>query len=134
VALVFIRSADWCLFCQLLTVQIQKHRKEIEASGGQVVVLSYDAAPLLKRFADNQNITLPLLSDPGSKIIDAYDMRSPAGSGNQVGCSRHGTFIIDQKGIVRAKPYPVSYQERPVVDTLVKALKEAQNMNGGTKL
>ena len=76
---------------------------------------------------------MPLLSDHNSKIIDAFEMRSGVASGNQVGCSRHGTFILDQKGIIRAKPDLSSYEERPLVEALVKALKEAHTQQGEAK-
>jgi peroxiredoxin len=131
VAVIFLRSADWCVYCQIQLIQIQQNLKEIEASGGQVVAISYDSPDKLKRFASRRKISVPLLSDPGSKVIDAYDMRSGVSNRNQAGCSRHGVFILDQKGIVRAKPYLISDQARPVVDALVGALKEAQRQEIG---
>jgi peroxiredoxin len=126
VAVIFLRSADWCVYCQLQLVQIQQNLDEIESSGGQIVAISYDSPQKIKLFANRRNITFPLLSDPGSKVIDAYDMRSPVSNGNQAGCSRHGAFILDQKGLVRVKPYLISDQPRPLIDALVGALKEAQ--------
>jgi len=126
VAVIFLRSADWCAYCQLQLVQIQQNLKEIESSGGQIVAISYDSPQKIKLFADRRKITFPLLSDAGSKVIDAYDMRSPVSNGNQAGCSRHGTFILDREGLVRAKPYLISDQPRLLVDALDSALKEAQ--------
>src|ERR1051325_9420259 len=70
VALVFYRSADWCMACQLQLIKLQRHLKEIEAAKGQLVGISYDSPALLKRFAARKKITLPMLSDPGSKTID----------------------------------------------------------------
>jgi peroxiredoxin len=134
VAVVFIRSVEWCVYCQLQTMQLQKNLNEIEAGGGQVVVITYDAPEKVKHFAGKKKITFPILSDPGSKTIEAYDMRSQSGSGNQAGSSVHGTFVIDQKGIVRAKPYLTSFEERSVVDVLVNTLKEAKKVEGETKL
>jgi len=133
VAVVFIRSVQWCVYCQLQTIELQRNLKQIEAGGGQIVVISYDAPEKVKRFADRQKITLPILSDAGSKTIDAYAMRSRQGTGDQAGSSVHGTFVIDQKGIVRAKPYLTSFEERSVVDALVNTLKDAKGMEGGAK-
>jgi peroxiredoxin len=134
VAVVFIRSVEWCVYCQLQTIQLQRNLKQIEAGGGQIVVISYDAPEKVKRFAARQKIAFPILSDSGSKTIDAYAMRSIRGTGDQAGASQHGTFVIDQKGIVRAKPYLTSFEERSVVDALVNTLKEAQKAEGGAKL
>src|SRR5476649_2241442 len=88
VAVVFIRSVEWCVYCQLQTIELQRNLKEIEAGGGQVVVISYDAPGKVKRFAGRQKITFPILSDEGSKTIDAYAMRSLRGTGNQDGSSQ----------------------------------------------
>ena len=133
VALVFYRSADWCIYCKLQLVQLQRNLKEIETTGGQVVGISYDSAKILKRFSSKEEIAFPLLSDVGSKTIDAYDMRNKDAPKEWEGVASHGTFIIDQQGIVRAKLSLSGYEDRLVVDELVKALKQAQNSNGGTK-
>ena len=127
VALVFNRSVDWCLYCKLQMVQLQRNLKEIEAAGGQVVGLSYDPVEKIKRFADRSKITFPLLSDNGSKTIDAYDIRYKEAPAELSGFSRHATFILDQNGVIRAKLFQLSYQERPAVDALINALKDARN-------
>jgi peroxiredoxin len=130
---VFVRSVEWCVYCQIQTIQLQENKKEIEAAGGQVVFVTYDAPEKVKNFADSKKITLPILSDPGSKTIDAYAMRSIVTVGSQAGSSVHGTFVIDQNGIVRSKPYLTSFEGMAAVDALVNALKEAQQAQGGKK-
>src|ERR1041385_4180951 len=127
VALVFFRSADWCLACDLQLIKLQRHRKEIEASGGQLVGISYDSAKTLKRFAEKQAITIPILSDADSKTIDAYGVRDTQTVPAKKGVARHVTIIVDQKGVVRDKQFGVIFDERPGVNALVKALKDAQN-------
>ena len=132
VALVFFRSADWCLACDLQLIKLQRHRKEIEASGGQLVGISYDSAKTLKCFAEKQAITIPILSDADSKTIDAYGVRDTQTVPANKGVARHVTIIVDQKGVVRDKQFGVIFDERPGVDALVKALKGAQKEYGGT--
>jgi peroxiredoxin Q/BCP len=130
-ALVFIASADTCTTCQLRMMQLQRNLKEIEASGGVVVGISFDPVKKLKRFAGKEAITFTLLSDSTSATIDAYAMRNPQAND---GSATHGVIIIDQKGVIRARPSLLNHEDRPVVDELVKALKAAQNVNGETKL
>jgi peroxiredoxin len=125
VAVVFIRSIDWCTYCQLQTVQLSENLPEIQATGGQVVVICYDAPEKVKRFSKRRKITLPVLSDVGSRTIDAYAMRALNGAGDQAGSAQHGTFVIDKSGIVRSKPYLTSFEGRAAVDALVNALKAA---------
>ena len=125
VALVFFRSADWCLYCKMQSMQLQQHLAEIEATGGRIVGISFDSVEILKRFADRGRITFPLLSDVGSHTIDAYRIRN-ASEGAPDGVAYHGTFVVDRDGIIRSKFYQVSYAERPAVDNLVRALNEAR--------
>jgi peroxiredoxin len=132
VALVFHRSVDWCMYCKLQMIQLQRILKEIEAAGGQVVGISYDPVEKLSPYSKRSKITFPLLSDVDSRTIDAYDIRSKEAPPEESGFARHATFIVDQKGVIRAKLFRLSYQERPAVDALVNALKEARN-TGETK-
>ena len=132
VALVFFRSADWCLACDFQLIKLQRHLKEIEASGGQLVGVSYDSAKTLKCFAEKQAITIPILSDAESKTIDAYGVRESQEALAKRGVARHVAIIVDQKGVIRDKQFGVIYDERPGVDALVKALKEAQDLKGET--
>ncbi len=125
VAVVFIRSIDWCSYCQLQTAQISENLPKIQATGGQVVVVCYDTPEKVKRYAKRRNIQFPILSDTDSKTIEAYAMRALAGTGDQIGSAQHGTFVIDQSGIIRSKPYLTSFEGDSAIDTLVKALKEA---------
>ncbi len=125
VAVVFIRSIDWCTYCQLQTVQLSENLSEIQATGGQVVVICYDSPEKVKRFVRRRKINLPVLSDADSKTINAYAMRALSGTGNQKGSAQHGAFVIDKSGIVRSKPYPTSFEGLAAVEALAKALKEA---------
>lgn len=134
VAVVFHRSADWCVYCKLQMVQLEGHLKEIEAAGGQVVAISYDPVEKLRNFADRSKITFPMLSDADSKTIDAYDVRSPNAPPKFSGISRHATFILDQSGVIRAKMFRLSYKERSAVDALINALKEAQTIKEASNI
>jgi len=125
VALVFLRSADWCLYCKMQAMQLQQNLAEIEATGGRIVGISYDSVEIMKRFADRGRITFPMLSDVGSHTIDAYGIRNTSERAPD-GVAYHGTFIVDRDGIIRSKFYQVSYAERPAVDNLVRALNEAR--------
>ena len=53
-------------------------------------------------------------------------MRDQSADDSRKGFSAHATFVLDQKGIIRAKLLKVIYQEQPGVGFLVKALKDAR--------
>ena len=126
VAVVFFRSADWCAYCKLQLVQLQQHLPEIEAAGAQVVGISFDTPEILHRFAAAR-ISYRLLSDTGSRTIDAFGVRNPEAAEWSEGVARHATFILDRDGTIRAKLFKVSYAQQAAVDELLVALRTASS-------
>lgn len=126
VAIYFYRSAEWCPFCKKQLLQLQQDLKEIEASGVQVVAISYDSVGVLKRFAEQGKISYRLLSDPGSKTIDAYGIRNTTSKpGSRYdGIPYPGTYLVDQKGVVRAKFFVDGYRDRIENADVIKAARE----------
>jgi peroxiredoxin len=104
--------------------KLQSSLKEIEATGGQVVTISYDSPETLKRVAKKREVTLLMLSDPGSKTIDAYGIRNQEPKAKAKGLPYPGIFILDRQGIIRAKLFHPGYAERAKVADLIQALNE----------
>ena len=107
-------------------VQLQSNLREIEATGGQLVAISYDSTAILKRFATKSAVTYPLLSDAGSKTIDALGIRNKEAPERWNGIPYPGTFIVGTNGVIRAKLFLEGYKERHAVEALVEALKIAR--------
>ncbi len=104
-------------------VQLQSDLAKIQASGAQVVAISYDSAEILKRFATKKSITYPLLSDAGSNRIDAYGIRNKEATGRTTGIPYPGTYIIGTDGVIRAKLFLQGYEERASTEAIVQALQ-----------
>ena len=107
-------------------VQLQKDIQEIEATGTQVVGISYDSVDVLKNFADKSEITYLLLSDEDSKTIDAYGIRNKqaeAGTRGD-GIPHPGTFLVDKKGVVRATWFLDGYIQRHQNKPLIEEAKK----------
>ena len=106
---------------------MQRDLKKIEDAGVKVVGISYDSVEVLKTFADKQEITFPLLSDPESKTIVAYALKNKETAGKKFGkvdldgVPYPGTYLVDKGGVVRAKLFVDGYRERHSVEELVKA-------------
>jgi len=128
VALVFYRSAGWCLYCKMQLVQLQENLAEIEGTGARIVGISCDPVEVLEGYSERSRIGFPLLSDADSKTIDAYQIRNTAGTSRE-GVAFHATFIVDRAGVVRSKIYQVSYAGRAAVDNLIDALVRAGRAN-----
>ncbi len=89
----------------------------------QVVGISYDDPKILKTFTDRNKITFPLLSDPESRVIEAYNIRNPAARGKAEGVPYPGTFLIDAKGTIRAKLFLEGYRDRHSSEALIRAAR-----------
>ena len=126
VALVFYRSADWCPFCKKQLQDLQKNLREIEATGVQLVGLSYDAPATSAAAAAKLGITFPLLSDPGSKVIDAYGIRNADAKGKSAGVPHPTLFILDQQGVIRVKLAREAYRDRPETVEIIAGVKSMQ--------
>ncbi len=124
VVLMFFRSAEWCPFCQAQLIAMNGGAAEIERRGYKLVGVSYDDPSKNKAFADRRGITYELLSDPGSKVIDGWGLHDPQyPPGNRAyGVPRPAIFVIDRKGVIRASLAEETYQKRPPVEAVLKAL------------
>ena len=109
-------------------VQLQKDSKKLKEAGITLLTVSYDSPDVLKAFGEKQKIVFPLLSDKGSKTIDAYGIRNKKmdGRGKVAGVPYPGTYILDGDGVVRAKLFLERYQVRHSSEQLIAAAKAIQ--------
>ena len=84
--------------------------------------ISYDSEAILKYFADRHKIEYPLLADPDSKIIAAYDVLNREATGMQKGFARPGYFFIDTHGIIRERFFDPRYRERLTGNSIIAKL------------
>jgi peroxiredoxin len=134
VVLVFIRSLDWCAFCQVQTLDITKREAEFEAKGLNVVFLSYDTPELQTRFKKKSHINPTVLSDPDSEIIKAFGLlnESMNPNGRYYGAPHPVVFIVNNEMTIAAKLYEEdylsndkSYRNRPKIDFILSAIDTA---------
>lgn len=125
-ALVFVRSADWCPFCKKQLEELDAVAADLAAAGYPLAALSYDSVDKLKAFADKSGVSYPLLSDAGSATIDAFGVRNEEMRGNRRmdGIPHPVIFLIGADGVVKAKLYEESYRKRPAPAVLVEAVKK----------
>jgi len=77
-----------------------------------VAAISYDSVEILKSFADRRKIEFPMLADPDSQTIRAYDVLNTEAVGQYKGMARPGYFFIDTKGVIREKFFETKYRQR----------------------
>ena len=122
--LVFFRSAKWCPYCQRQLNELKAATAPLAKRGYRLAAISYDAPATLAGFAARQAIDYTLLSDSGSKMIDAYKLRDPQyPEGNfAYGVPKPAIFVLDRGGVVRGKLAEEGYKTRPPVDAIVALL------------
>ena len=74
-----------------------------------------------------QSLTYPLLSDPGSKVIETYGIRNLEATGRAAGVPHPVVFILDRQGTIRAKLRRDHYRDRPESAEIIAA---AQALRG----
>lgn len=73
-----------------------------------------------------------MLSDEGSKTIDAFGIRNKGMDGQKfgpndlTGIPHPGTYILDKDGVIREKLFLERYQVRHTSDQLIEAAKKVQ--------
>lgn len=122
VALAFFRSADWCPFCQKQLIDLQANIETLEGVGIKLVGISYDPVEALERFSKKQSIEFTLLSDPGSKTIDAYKVRNEsARPGRSEGIPHPTVFLVNRDRVITAKLREENMKVRPTIGAIVMA-------------
>jgi peroxiredoxin len=110
--LLFFRSADWCPFCKGQLVDLEGAQKLFAAKGIKVAGVSYDSPQVLAEFSRRKSITYPLLSDTGSKLIDAFGIRNVEATGTQAGIPVPGYYLIDKQGVIKKQFFEDGYINR----------------------
>lgn len=125
--LVFFRSAKWCPYCQKQLIDLKAAQAPLAARGYTLAAISYDPPAELAAFAAKRQIGYTLLSDPGSRTIDAFGLRDP---GYAPGSYAHGVprpmiFVLSPTGQVRARLSEAGYKSRPPVASVLAAVDRA---------
>ncbi len=126
--LVLVRSADWCPFCKAQLARTNDIRGAIAAQGYTLASISYDKPETLASFAKAKGLGYMMLSDEGSKMIDALGLRDPAyPAGNfAYGVPRPTILVIGVDGTVRAKYVADDYRSRPSNEDVMALIKGAK--------
>ncbi len=87
--------------------------------------MTYDGVAVLERFAGRAGIGYKLLSDRGSKIIEAFDLLDPGPSKSTpwYGIASPMILAIDADGIVRQRFSTEGYRDRPDVGAVLEAIR-----------
>jgi len=99
VVIYFNRSLDWCPICLRQTMELEQALDRFQSAGWNVAVLTYDSTDILARVADQRDLTMALLSDEGSVVIDQFDVRDP--------------IYAEPAHMAHGVPYPIAFAITP---------------------
>ncbi len=103
-------------------MQLQRALPNFEAAGIQVFAVSYDPVDVLARFAEEQGITYPLLSDEASAVIRRLGILNTLVRPEEsvYGIPYPGAYIVDEDGVVAEKRFYRHYRTRPSAESILK--------------
>jgi peroxiredoxin len=91
----------WCNHCVSQLFDVNEDINRFRELGADVVALSPDTAGTTQlRYKEYGRFDFPVIADVNNHIAQSYGVYKPA-KGDQPEDSAHGTFVIDQKGIIR---------------------------------
>jgi peroxiredoxin len=122
VAILFVRSADWCPFCQGQLVDANRHFARFQALGLNVVSVSVDQVAKIAAFASAQKIEYSMLADPDGTInlsLGIRDEQYPVGSA-AFGVPRPTLYVLDRTGTIRLRYMEPTYRTRPDLEVVLR--------------
>lgn len=122
--LVFFRSAKWCPYCQAQLISLKEAPEKLAQRGYTIAAISYDAPATLAEFRDKRGINYPLLSDAGSRTIDAFGLRDPQYKPDSMafGVPQPAIFVMAPDGTVRARLAEAGFKSRPPLEAVLAAI------------
>lgn len=123
--LLFIRSIDWCPFCQMQVKEWAAVSDVFEKAGYRVAAISYDAPEVSRRAKTKLGITLPVYSDPHSAMIKALGILNteiPSDNAKLYGIPNPTIYVVNYDGIITQRFAEQGYQKRPQISDVKKAL------------
>ena len=124
VVLVFFRSSKWCPYCLAQLLSLRDLASPLAQRGYKLAALSYQPPEELAAFAQQRDINYTLLSDAGSKIIDAFHLRDPQYKPGSMayGVPQPSIFVIAPDGVIRAKLANEGFKVRPDNGAILSAV------------
>jgi len=120
-AIFFVRSADWCPFCQRQLGDVNERLAEFEALGLNAISVSVDDVAEIAAFAKEHNVAYTMLADPAgdiNKTLGIRDEQYPVGS-KAFGVPRPILYIVDTSRTIRALYMEPTYRTRPDLDMVL---------------
>lgn len=127
--LVFIRSADWCPYCQKQLLTLNSSYEDIRKTGYDLVSISYDSVEALQKFHGKHNIKFKMLSDQNSKIIKDFGIlnESVNPQSSSYGIPNPAIYIVTEEGVIEAILKEDGYKSRPTIEQILQQIRQLKS-------
>ncbi len=122
--ILFNRSVDWCSYCKKQVKEWDEAKAGFEELGYTLATITYDDPKKSNAFAMKHSVTMPILYDKDSEIIQAFNVLN---TNYQIDSPFYGIpfpfiFVIDNTGKVTHRFAEESYKVRPEITQVKTAL------------
>jgi peroxiredoxin Q/BCP len=121
VVVLLFYPGDETPICTRQMCSVRDRWEDYSATGAEVVGVSTDSVESHKKFAENHELPLRLLSDPSAEVANLYGARSLI-----PGKVARSVFVIDANGIIRYRDVRPLGLFRPKDDEVIAAIKAAR--------
>lgn len=124
-AIIFIRSVDWCPFCKKQIKEWSKNYKKLNEAGYKAIAVTYDSLKEVNKFTKRYKVKFPVVSDTESQIINAFGIlnEEPKKGSRFYGIPHPHIYVVNNEGIISHKFTEEGYKDRPEIDIIFDALK-----------
>ena len=114
--------------CSSEVCELRDHLADLDALDANVVVISCDTVPVHAKWAADNGLSFPVLSDfwPHGDVARAYDTFNET-----LGCANRTTYVLDADGVIRAVVASDSLGTVREYDAYVAALEAISSPGGG---
>lgn len=121
----FVRSADWCPYCQVQLIDLRDDGAKITDLGYSIVSVSYDDPGVLKAFRDKYKFPYTMLSDAGSETIKAFGILNEEYEPDHFayGIPHPTVYVVSHDGVVQSVLAEDGHKDRPQIEAIVEAIK-----------
>jgi peroxiredoxin len=114
-------------------VELQSRAEAFARANTRIFAISYDSIATLARFAEQHDISYPLLSDEGSYAITELGLLNQhvaeqqayfgrAVEAHHTGIPYPGTFLLDEQGVIVDKRFEQAHQARPAPELVLERI------------
>lgn len=126
IVIAFVRSLDWCPYCQLQMIEMEDRVDDFKALGYNVVSISYDKPEAAQKYIMKHNRNVSVLFDPERKVIDTFKIMNTEvdPDHSSYGMAYPAIYVISGDGLIRKKLYEDGFKKRPEIDDVIKSIEK----------